>query len=368
MYLLTKRGRKASFRISIIDQPRLIRRGGQTAYYIFASGFILSFLAYPLIPRILKPFCYNCPMNILITGGTGFIGTPLSRELRKSGHTVVVTTRRQINPPPLPFSKGEMGGFLTWNPPHLIPPDVISRFDALINLAGEPIAPGRWTKMKKERILSSRIDTTRSLVASMKEAGAKPEVLISASAIGYYGARGDEYITEDALPAADFLAQVCTKWEAEALRAQELGIRVVLIRIGGVLGSDGGALPRMTIPFKFFLGGPIGSGKQWFSWIHRDDVVGIIKYALEHNVLSGPVNATAPNPVTNREFSIALGNALGRPSWLSVPGFIVRLTLGELGSVLLTGQHVLPEKAVKAGYKFKYIDINQALRAIFRKA
>lgn len=296
-------------------------------------------------------------MNILITGGTGFIGTPLSRELGKSGHIAVVTTRRQSD------SKEK----LTWNPPDLIPSDVIAKFDAVINLAGEPIAPGRWTKERKERILSSRINTTRALVESMKNARERPKVLISASAIGYYGAHGDEYVTEDTQPASDFLADVCRQWESEALRAKELGIRVVLVRIGGVLEFDGGALPQMIIPFKFFLGGPIGSGRQWFSWIHRDDVVGIIKYSLENESISGPVNSTAPTPVTNKEFSDALGKALGKPSWLAVPGFMVKLTLGELGSVLLTGQRVLPEKALKAGYKFKYTDVNEALRVIFRR-
>jgi len=294
-------------------------------------------------------------MNILITGGTGFIGTPLSRELRKSGHAVVVTTRR-------PSDSKEK---LTWQPPGLIPSDTISGFDAVINLAGEPIAPGRWTKAKKERILASRINTTRALVESIKNAGARPKVLISASAVGYYGARGDEYVTEDSPPASDFLAEVCKKWEAEAFKAQELGVRVVIIRIGGVLESDGGALPQMITPFKFFLGGPIGSGKQWFSWIHRDDVLGIIKYVLSHETITGPVNATAPNPVSNREFSTALGKAFGSPSWFPVPGFMVKLTLGELGGVLLTGQRVMPEKALKAGYTFKYTEVNHALKAIF---
>jgi hypothetical protein len=296
-------------------------------------------------------------MNILITGGTGFIGTPLSMELRNSKHTVVVTTRRQSD------SKEK----LTWNPPDLIPSDVITKFDAVINLVGEPIAPGRWTKERKELILTSRISTTRALVDSIKNAKKKPKVLLSASAIGYYGAHGDEYLTEDTAPANDFLADVCKQWEAEALRAKEFGVRVVLVRIGGVLESDGGALPQMMIPFNFFLGGPLGSGKQWFSWIHRDDVVGIIKYALDNENISGPVNATAPNPVTNTEFSAALGKALKRPSWLAVPGFIVKSTFGELGSVLLTGQRVFPEKALKAGYEFKYTAVKDALKAIFRE-
>jgi len=296
-------------------------------------------------------------MNILITGGTGFIGAALSRELVSSAHNVIITTRRQTD------SKEK----LTWKPPALIPPDTISNIDAVINLAGESIASGRWTKTRKERIMSSRINTTRALVQSMQNVNPGPKVLISASAIGYYGPRGDEHVTEDTPPGTDFLAEVCKVWEAEALKAEELGVRVVLIRIGGVLESDGGALPKMIIPFKFFLGGPIGSGKQWFSWIHRDDIVGIIKYALENDSITGPLNLTAPQPVTNREFSSALGRVLGRPSWLSVPGFMVRLTLGELGDILLTGQRVLPEKALKEGYKFKYPDIDGALRAILDK-
>jgi len=294
-------------------------------------------------------------MNILITGGTGFIGRPLSHELRDSGHSVVIATRR----------KADSEHKLTWNPPELLSFDTLYRFDAVINLAGEKIAPSRWTKEQKERILSSRIDTTRALIRSMHNALAKPKVLISASAIGYYGPRGDEDVTEDAPPAFDFLAEVCMKWEKEAYKAEEFGVRVVTVRIGGVLEADGGALPTMAMPFKFFLGGPIGNGKQWFSWIHRDDVIGIIKYALENASITGPINATAPNPVTNKDFSTALGKALHRPSFFSVPGFMVKLTLGELGAVLLTGQRVLPEKALSAGYTFKYEKVDEALKAIY---
>jgi hypothetical protein len=276
-------------------------------------------------------------MNILITGGTGFIGTPLTRELRRNGHSVTVTTR----------SKTVAMDKLTWNPPDLIPQDVISTFVAVINLAGEPIAPQRWSIERKKRILSSRINTTRALVESIKNANARPKVLVSASAIGYYGSHGDEYVTEDTPPAADFLADVCKQWEAEAYKARDLGVRVVTVRIGGVLEADGGALPQMALPFKFFLGGPIGSGRQWFSWIHRDDIIGIIKFALENESISGPLNLTAPNPVTNKEFSRALGRVLRRPSIVAVPGFVIKLTLGELGAVLLTGQRVLPEMSVK---------------------
>jgi len=249
----------------------------------------------------------------------------------------------------------------------LIHPEVISKFDAVINLAGEPIAPQRWSEERKKRILSSRLITTRALVESIKSANARPKVLVSAFAVGYYGAHGDECVTEDTPPADDFLADVCKQWEAEAYKALYLGTRVVTVRIGGVLEADGGALPQMALPFRFFLGGPIGSGRQWFSWIHRDDIIGIIKFALENESISGPVNLTAPNPVTNKEFSRALGKVLHRPSFVAVPGFIVRLTLGELGAVLLTGQRVLPEKALNAGYKFKYSDVSEALRAIYHR-
>jgi uncharacterized protein (TIGR01777 family) len=296
-------------------------------------------------------------MRILITGGSGFIGRVLSGELKNSGHEVIIATRRRND------SKDRF----TWDSHELIPQDIMSGFDAVVNLAGEPVAPGRWTKERKKRILASRVNATRALAESLRNANPKPKVLISASAVGYYGPHGDEYVTEETPPASDFLAGVCRAWEAEALKAEGLGVRVVLVRIGGVLGADGGALAQMAIPFKFFLGGQIGSGKQWFSWIHRDDMAGIIKYVLENESVSGPVNATAPGPVTNREFSRALGKALHRPSFFAAPGFVVKLSLGELGGMLLTGQRVLPEKALNAGYKFKYPEVGEALRAIFEK-
>ncbi|MEF9476181.1 MAG: TIGR01777 family oxidoreductase [Candidatus Mariimomonas ferrooxydans] len=190
---------------------------------------------------------------------------------------------------------------------------------------------------------------------------------MSASAVGYYGPHGDEIIAEDSSSGSDFLAEVCKAWETEALKIQESGVRVVIVRFGTVLESDGGALPKMARPFKFFAGGPVGSGRQWFSWIHRDDLTGIIKYALENVAVSGPINTTAPQPVINKEFSDALGKSLSRPSWLPVPGFVLKIAFGELGGVLLTGQRVIPKKITEAGYQFKYPDIDRALRAIFGK-
>jgi len=296
-------------------------------------------------------------MNILITGGTGFIGSALSPDLRDAGHRVIVTTRRQTY-------SSEM---LTWNPPALIPPDIISNIDAVVNLSGESVSSGRWTKARKALLVSSRIDTTKALVQSMKNAGPGPNVLLSASAIGYYGPHGAEYVTEKTPPASDFLADLCEAWETEALKAEESGVRVVLLRTGVVLGAGGGMLSQMVVPFKLFIGGHIGSGEQWLSWIHRDDEVGIIRHALENGSVSGPVNLSAPNPVTNREFSTALAKVLGRPLWLPVPGFILKIVLGELGSVALTGQRAVPEKALKTGYEFKYPEIKGALMAILKR-
>ncbi len=300
-------------------------------------------------------------MNILITGGTGFIGSALSRELSNSGHKVIIASRRKT-PPKLKNIE-----IVRWDIQTSLSSEIMSGIDAVINLAGESLISGCWTKRRKERIMSSRVNTTRLLVESMKSANPKPKVLISVSAVGYYGPHGDEYVTEDFPPASDFLAEVCKAWEKEALKAQELGVRVVITRFGVVLESDGGALSKMAIPFKFFLGGHLGSGQQWFSWVHREDLIGFMKYALENESVSGHFNLTSPQPVTNKEFCSALGKALNRPSWFHVPAFMIKLTLGEVGKVLLTGQRVLPEKALKAGYQFKYPEINKALKAIFRR-
>jgi len=298
-------------------------------------------------------------MNILITGGRGFIGTALTEVLLKEGHNVVITTRRGDN---LWY---EDRGILRWLPPALIPSDIISRIDAVINLAGEPIASGRWTRKKKEMILHSRVDTTRALVQSIRNAANPPRVMLSASAIGYYGPHGDEDVTEETPAGNDFLAQVCRAWEDEAVKAEESGTRVVILRIGLVLATHGGLLTRMITPFKLFVGGRIGDGRQWFSWIHLDDVIGIIKYTIEQEGIRGPVNLTAPVPVRNAEFSYALGRALHRPSWFILPGFIVRLILGEFGGVILTGQRVIPHRVLKAGYRFIYPEVDLALKALF---
>jgi uncharacterized protein (TIGR01777 family) len=296
-------------------------------------------------------------MNILVTGGTGFIGSALSSDLKKSGHIVTVTTRRKTG----------SGKMLTWTPPDIIPPEKISSFDAVVNLAGDSIYSARWTKEKKELIRSSRIGTTQALVRSIKKSADPPQVLISASAVGYYGPRGDEEVSEDTSPGSDFLAGVCKDWEAGAMTAKEWGVRVVIVRFGVVLGPGGGALQKMVPAFKAFMGGHLGSGRQWMSWVHIEDVTGIIKYSIENKSVEGPYNVCTPNPVTNREFSSILGKVLGRPSLLPVPGFALRAALGEFGDVLLTGQKVMPARILKAGYRFKYTEIDNALRPILNK-
>lgn len=296
-------------------------------------------------------------MKILVIGGSGFIGSVLTRELTGAGHEVVITTRK----------KTTSQKTLTWNPPDLIPPDTISKFDAVINLAGDSVFSDRWTPEKKERIRSSRVDTTKALVESMSVSTDRPKVLINASAIGYYGPHGDEEVNEGVPPGSDFLAGVCEEWEAAALRANELGVRVVITRLGLVLGERGGALSKMLGPFKAFVGGYIGSGKQWMSWVHIDDITGFVRYAVENESVSGPYNVTAPKPVRNREFGSALGKVLGRPAFVPVPALALKLVLGEFGDVLLTGQRVISEKALRAGYTFKYADLNEALKAILKK-
>ena len=293
-------------------------------------------------------------MNVLITGGRGFIGSALKKQLLTAGHDVVITTRQESN------SAGE----LTWNPPSLIPPKKISTFDAIVNLAGDSIYSDRWTKDKKERIRSSRINTTHYLIESIKNADLKPKVFINASAVGYYGPHGDNEVTENASPGNDFLASVCKAWELEAMKAEGAGVRTVITRFGVVLGPDGGALQKMITPFKAFVGGYIGSGKQWMSWVHIDDITGFIEYALEHDKISGVFNVTAPNPLTNKDFSSTLGRALGRPSLFPVPGFALRAALGEFSEILLTGQRVIPERALISGYNFKYPLLDEALKSI----
>jgi hypothetical protein len=237
----------------------------------------------------------------------------------------------------------------------------------VVNLAGEPIAGKRWTRAQKTRLRSSRIDTTRTIVQAIADAQRKPRLLLNASAVGYYGPRGDEEVSETEPPGNDFLAGLCREWEAEALRAEPHGVAVVRLRTGIVLGKGGGALAKMIPPFKLFVGGPLGSGRQWMPWIHLDDEVGLIEHLLAPGA-GGTVNATAPEPARMKEFCAALGNALGRPSWAPVPGFVLRAAFGEMADVLLTGQRAVPAEAQRRGYRFRFPTLPEALRDIIVSA
>lgn len=305
-------------------------------------------------------------MNIIVAGGTGFIGRALCASLVQGGHRVTVLARTrgtpqgtQANPqanPTMVEWDGMRGG--AWE-------RCLDGADALINLAGAPIAESRWTETRKRQITDSRILTTRLLVQAISRQSSRPSILINASGIGYYGAGDDRILDERSPSGKGFLADLCLQWEAEASLAGQFGTRVVLLRTGMVLEWDGGALPRMVLPFKLFMGGPILPGNQWVSWIHRQDHIGLIRWAIETPHVSGPLNAVAPEPETMRQFCNVLGRVLGRPSWLPVPRVALHLALGELGSLLTTGQRVRPAKALAGGYVFRYPSLESALRAIF---
>ena len=297
-------------------------------------------------------------MNVTVTGANGFVGTALTRKLLNAGYAVHALGRHPGDklPPNVRFS--------TWNSEAGPPPrESIASADAIIHLAGEPISQ-RWTPEVKERIRSSRIDGTRNLVAAIAALPRRPQVLLSASAIGIYGSRGDEILTEwSKLDDSDFLARIAAEWEQAAEAAQELGVRVVRLRLAMVLGKEG-ALAKMAPAARRGLIGRIGSGKQWASWIHIDDLTDLILFALKNVSLRGPVNASAPNPVTNAELMKELCAAVGRPAIFPVPLFLVNLALGEMGSVALASQRVIPQAAQAAGFRFEYTHIRPALDSL----
>ena len=303
-------------------------------------------------------------MQIVVAGGTGFIGRPLWALLRQEGYQVILLTRRIE----AQRSHDSTITAVEWNGRDAGAWEkCLEDADAVINLTGAPIADGRWNDARKQILMESRILTTRLLVEALSRCSSKPRTLINASGIGYYGACDDRALDEGASRGQGFLADLCLAWEAEALRAAEFGVRVVMLRTGMVLEQDGGALPKMLLPFRFFTGGPIMPGTQWVSWIHRRDHIGLIKWALTTPSISGPVNAVAPEAVTMNRFCDALGQALHRPSWLPVPGFALHLALGELGTLMTTGQRVVPAKALSHGYVFQYPKLEPALRAILTK-
>ncbi|MBU6281759.1 TIGR01777 family oxidoreductase [bacterium] len=299
-------------------------------------------------------------MKILVTGGTGFIGKVLCEQLGVAGHQLRVLSRKPGSRP-AGLRSAEMVAFPPLSDAALWQ-DAVRDCDAIVNLAGESIAEGRWTEARKKALHDSRVATTRALVDACAAIPKPPQVLVSGSAIGFYGPHGDEPLDEASPAGSDFLARICVDWEAEARRAEALGTRVVLLRIGIVLGPDGGALAKMLPPFKMFAGGPLGSGKQWMSWVHVDDVCGMIAFALGHPV-AGPMNATAPDPKTMGDFAKTLGSVLGRPSWMPVPAPVLRIALGEMSEMLLNGQRVLPKVAEAAGYRFRHPTLVDALRA-----
>jgi uncharacterized protein (TIGR01777 family) len=301
-------------------------------------------------------------MKVLVTGGRGFVGAFLSRELARHGQEVTILSRRETLPDPAYPAISFLTGDPTREGPWM---SVVPDHDWIINLAGASVFT-RWSAAHKQEIYNSRILTTRNLVAALAQ-GDRGQLFCSTSAIGYYGPRGDEDLTEESPPGDDFLARLARDWEAEALKARDLGVRVVVTRFGLVLGPDGGVLGQMAPLFKFFLGGPVGSGAQWFSWIHRLDHARAFLFLKDHPEIHGPVNFTAPQPVRNRELVRALGRVLRRPSFLPAPAFMLRLLLGEFAEVVLTGQKVLPQKLLAAGFNFAFPTIDEALENLLGK-
>jgi len=295
-------------------------------------------------------------MRVLVSGSTGLVGRALLREFEDEGHTVVRLVRRPALHP----------GECAWDPEKgTIDEASLEGFDAVVHLAGENIASGRWTAARKARIRDSRVKGTALLSGALATCAKKPEVLVSASAIGYYANRGEEEVNEDSPPGMGFLAEVCQNWEAAAQAARLAGIRVVHPRIGIVLSDQGGALAKMLPPFRLGLGGPFGAGRNYMSWVALDDLAGIVRFAIAHKNLSGPVNAVSPRPVSNFEFSRTLAKVLRRPAWLSVPAPLVRVGLGEMGqALLLDGAKILPGRLTENGYSFQYPDLESALRSL----
>lgn len=294
-------------------------------------------------------------MKILITGATGLIGQELSKYLETQGHTIYSLTR------------GKGGDHaIHWDPEaEQINRPAIEGFDAVVHLAGENIAEGRWTKAKKQRILDSRVDGTEFLCNVLANLVNPPKVLISSSAIGWYGSRGDELLTEKSGPGEGFLADVCKQWEAATEKAKKAGIRVVNLRTGVVLSNKGGALAKMLLPFKLGAGGVIGNGKQWMSWIGLEDLVRMIEFAITNQTVSGPLNGVAPGAVTNREFTKTLGKVLHRPTIFPMPAFVARIAFGEMAdALLLSSSKVVPKTATENGFKFRWNRLEDCLEAI----
>ncbi|WP_062106644.1 TIGR01777 family oxidoreductase [Bacillus niameyensis] len=299
-------------------------------------------------------------MHVVIAGGSGFVGQCLQRKLLQSGYDVTILTRD-----PSKYETTERLRYVSWLTPDNEPATQLGQVDAFVNLAGESINGLRWTKSKKERILTSRVTATREVIRLIKGLDLKPRVLINASAVGIYGMSDTKTFTENSVTDAnDFLATVVKTWETEAAAVKEFGVRLVSARLGIVLGGEG-ALPLMALPYKFGIGGTVGSGKQWLSWIHVEDVAGLIQWAIEKEEIAGPLNLTAPEPKKMEEFGRTVGQVLRRPHWIPVPSFAMKLLLGEMSSMLLSGQRAIPEKALRTGYEFTFPALDPALKEVF---
>jgi uncharacterized protein len=306
-------------------------------------------------------------MNILMTGATGLVGTALLKTFTDEGHTIYRLMRAET----AKRDAKQSGVFDSpWNPSSgeirgsNVPGSLQAPVDAVINLAGAPVVGGRWTKDRKALLRSSRVDATRGLVNAIAKMARRPQVLISASAIGYYGDRGEELVTEKSAPGTDFLAELAKEWENEAVKAEEFGVRVVLLRFGIILAKQGGALPKMMMPFKFGLGGKLGSGRQWTSWITLQDVVAIIQAAIRSDSWKGPVNLVAPQTVRNSDFTKSLAKVMHRPAIFAAPAFALRLAMGEMANTLLGGVRVAPQILELHGYRFLHAGLDEALQVI----
>lgn len=306
-------------------------------------------------------------MRVIITGGTGQIGRPLIADLLKQGHEVIILSRSPAVVEGLPKEvKIEGWDARTakgWGA-------LADGAGAIVNLAGENIAgegflPAKWTDERKKRILESRVNAGKAITEAVEQASKKPGAVIQASAVGYYGPRGSEEITEESPPGSDFLAKVCIDWEASTAPVEKMGVRRAVIRTGIPLSFEEGALARMALPFKLFAGGPLGSGKQYFPWIHPADETGAIRFLIENANASGAFNLTAPNPLTNAQFSHVLGKVMQRPSFVPTPAFAFEMAFGEVASLVLTGQRAVPKHLLEAGYKFQYTDAEAALRDLY---
>jgi uncharacterized protein (TIGR01777 family) len=299
-------------------------------------------------------------MQILITGGTGLIGKALTQSLIADGHSVIVLTRSaqytSANPL-LRYVQWDAATAAGWG-------ELVDGIEAIVNLAGEGIADGRWSEERKKRIYASRVAAGQAVMQAIQQATVKPKTLIQSSAVGYYGSRQDEILTESSGSGGDYLAQVCFDWEASTAAAEGLGVRRAVIRTGIVLSNDGGAWPKIVLPFKLFAGGPMGSGKQYWPWIHMDDEVNAIRFLLEHPETHGVFNLSAPNPLSNAEFAEKLGKVMGRPAFIPAPAPALKVALGEMSTVLLDGQRAIPAHLQKVGFTFKYPEAEAAMRAL----